>query len=98
MSRKRLFSALDREIKKLQTEGQGALTKTPDRELIKELLYLVALSHSEHPRATAVMKRYQLQPMPFNVAELEQKLEYLKGHSAKTIELISDDLTVVRCR
>jgi len=89
MSRKRLFSALDREIKKLQTEGQGALTKTPDRELIKELLYLVALSHSEHPRATAVMKRYQLQPLPFNDVELQQELEFLKGPSAKTIESMS---------
>ena len=89
MSRKRLFSVLDREIKKLQTQGQGALVKAPDRELIKELLYLIALSHSKHPRAVAVMDRYKLEPMPFSDADLEQELQFLQGPSANTIESMS---------
>src|SRR5690625_5681951 len=35
------------------------------------------------------MKRYQLQLLPFNDAELQQELEFLKGPSAKTIESMS---------
>lgn len=89
MSRKRLFSVLDREIKKLQTQGQDALVKAPDRELIKELLYLLALSHSEQPRVMATMKRYGLEPLPFSDAELKQELEFLKGPSVNTIESMS---------
>jgi hypothetical protein len=89
MSRKRLFSVLDREIKKLQVGGKSALNHAPDGALLKEMLYLIVLARSELPKVTAVTKAYGLEPFPYSDAELARELEFLKGPSANTIESMS---------
>ncbi len=84
-SRKRLLSALDREIKKVQLEGIRALEQQPDNGLIKELLYLIALSRSDAPRARKITDVYHLEPLPYTDAELSKELEFLTGPSSATI-------------
>lgn len=85
LSRKRLFSNLDREIKKLQTEGAKALEQSPPEALLRELLYLVALSRAQGKRAQQVSDAYDLEPLPYTDSELTRELEFLKGPSAATI-------------
>src|SRR5690606_9467271 len=53
-SRKLLFSGLDREIKRFQQEGKAGLQHKADPAMLKELLYLVALSRSDDPKVKAV--------------------------------------------
>lgn len=84
-SRKRLLSAMDREIKKVQLEGITALEQQPDAGLMKELLYLVALSRSQAPRARKIAEVYRLEPLPYTDAELSKELEFLTGPSSATI-------------
>lgn len=85
VARKRLFSALDREIKHFQLSGAEALGQAPDRERLKEMLYLIALSRASGARADAVARAYDLKPLPYTDAELTRELEFLKGPSAATI-------------
>lgn len=84
-SRKRLLSALDREIKKVQIEGVKALEQQPNADLLKELLYLIALSRSKALRAQKIIEAYQLEPLPYTDQELSKELEFLTGPSSATI-------------
>lgn len=84
-SRKRLLSALDREIKKVQLEGAVALEQQPNLDLVKELLYLIALSRSKAARAQKIAQTYQLEPLPYTDQELSKELEFLTGPSSATI-------------
>lgn len=85
VSRKRLFSTLDREIKQLQKGGAPALEQAPSEELLRDLLYLLALSRYSQGRAEAVVREYGVEPLPYTDAELTRELEFLKGPSAATI-------------
>ena len=85
VGRKRLFSALDRHIKQLQTAGREGLELAPEPALLKEMLYLIALSRASGARTDAVVKAYGLEPLPYTDAELVRELEFLKGPSAATI-------------
>jgi len=92
-SRKMLFSGLDREIKRLQFEGNTALNREPDTALIKELLYLLALSKSSAEKAKAVASAYGLQPLGYSDAELAREMEFLNGPSINTINSMAAVLT-----
>ncbi|ROQ20202.1 hypothetical protein EDC38_0801 [Marinimicrobium koreense] len=86
VGRKRLFSALDRHIKQLQSAGPEGLEQPPEPSLLKEMLYLIALSRASGARTDAVVKAYGLEPLPYTDAELVRELEFLKGPSAATID------------
>lgn len=94
--RKLLFSALDREIKRLQTEGKQSLARQPDKNLIKDLLYILALSRATDPKVKAVMTAYAVAPVRYTDAELAREMEFLKGPSANTLSsmaaVLSDEL------
>lgn len=85
VSRKRLFSALDREIKKLQLSGAEGLEVAPPTDLLRDMLYLIALSRATGPRVDVVIKTYDVSPLPYTDAELTRELEFLKGPSVATI-------------
>lgn len=86
VGRKRLFSALDRHIKQLQSAGPEGLEQPPEPSLLKEMLYLIALSRASGARTDVVVKAYGLEPLPYTDAELVRELEFLKGPSAATID------------
>jgi len=95
-SRKMLFSSLDREIKRLQFEGRAVLNREPDAALIKELLYLLALSKSTTEKSKAVTAAYGLRSLTYSDAELAREMEFLNGPSVNTINsmvtLLVDEL------
>ena len=92
-SRKMLFSSLDREIKRLQFEGNAVLNREPDAALIKELLYLLTLSKSATEKSKAVAAAYGLRPLSYSDAELAREMEFLKGPSVNTINSMAAVLT-----
>ncbi|ARU26454.1 pilus assembly protein [Cellvibrio sp. PSBB006] len=94
--RKLLFSALDREIKRLQMEGKQSLARQPDKNLLKDLLYIVALSRATDDKVRAVATAYDIKPVRYTDAELAREMEFLKGPSANTLNsmaaVLSDEL------
>lgn len=94
--RKLLFSALDREIKRLQMEGKQSLARQPDKHLLKDLLYILALSRATDDKVRAVATAYDIKPVRYTDAELAREMEFLKGPSANTLNsmaaVLSDEL------
>lgn len=84
-SRKLLFSALDRDLKRLLFEGESALKKEPNPELLKELVYQVVLARSGSSRAKAIIAAFSAPALSYNEQELIREQEYLKGPSATTV-------------
>lgn len=92
-SRKMLFSSLDREIKRLQFEGADVFNREPDTALIKDLLYLLALSKSSTEKTQMIASAYGLRPLSYSDAELAREMEFLKGPSVNTINSMAAVLT-----
>jgi hypothetical protein len=84
-SRRMLFSALDREIKRFQFEGSSVLQRDIDPALQKELLYILALSRSAQERSKEVITAFGVRPLAYSDAELAREMEFLRGPSANTI-------------
>jgi hypothetical protein len=91
--RKMLFSAIEREIKRLQFEGSAVLEREVDPALQKELLYLLALSNSDNEQTKAVLSAYGISKLPYTEAELAREMEFLNGPSANTISSMVAVLT-----
>jgi hypothetical protein len=95
-NRKMLLGALDREIKRFFVEGKDALVKPVERNLLREFLYLLGLSHSSRTEVTALLDEFNLQPLAYNEAELMREMEFLRGPSVNTISsmvaVLADEL------
>lgn len=92
-SRKMLFSAIEREIKRFQFEGRAVLDRDTDSALQKELLYILALSHSTTEKSTEVLTAFAVRPLKYTESELIREMEMLKGPSANTINSMVSVLT-----
>lgn len=83
--RKQLFGRVDRELKKILLNS----TYEPPRSLLKELLYLVALSDSAGPQVSALRKVFGLTPLPFTDHLLEQESQRLAGPGQSVMRSLS---------
>jgi hypothetical protein len=92
-SRKMLLNAIEREIKRFQFEGSAVLAREVDPALQKELIYLLALSHSDNEVAKAVLSAYSMPSSSYTEAELAREMEFLNGPSANTISSMVAVLT-----
>ncbi|MBM7062033.1 ferrous iron transporter B [Pseudomonas sp. UL073] len=84
-SRKQLFSRLDRELKQLLGNAQY----DAPRNLLKELLYLVALADSRGPLATQVRETFGLATLPFTDQLLEEEYQRLSGPGQAVMRSLS---------
>jgi hypothetical protein len=92
-TRKLLFGNIEREIKRLQFEGQAVLNRDPDTALQKELLYLLALSHATDEKSVSVMMAYAVKSPSYSESELAKEMEFIRGPSANTISSMVSVLT-----
>ncbi len=74
-SRKQLFSRIDRELRQMLVNG----SYEPPRSLLKELLYLVALSAGRGPLAGEVRELFGITALPFTDHLLEEEYQRLSG-------------------
>lgn len=74
-TRKQLFSRLDRELKQALANPDY---EAP-RNLLKELLYLVALADSQGPQASSVRDVFGLNALPFTDHLLDEEYQRLSG-------------------
>jgi len=84
-NRKILLGAIDREIKRLQFEGEKALERTPTEALLKELVYLVVLSGQQREEVQVIRRAFNAPELPYTEASLLREQEFLKGPSATTV-------------
>lgn len=84
-ARKQLFSRIDRELKQLLGNSQY---EAP-RSLLKELLYLVALSNSRAPLVSALRETFGLAPLPFTDHLLEEEYQRLAGPGQSVMRSLS---------
>lgn len=95
-TRKQLFSRVDRELKQLLVNERYE----PPRQLLKELLYLIALADSKGPRATELRELFGLAPLPFTDHLLEDESQRLSGPGREVMRSLSaairEELTAVK--
>ncbi|MCW8194052.1 pilus assembly protein [Proteobacteria bacterium 005FR1] len=88
-SRKLLLGALDRQMKMLQMQGQGALDKEPPQGLLKECVYLVAVSGSSSEAVKQITDAFRCPPLNYLDRELTRQREVMLGPSATTVHSVA---------
>lgn len=99
-SRKLLFGAIDREIKALQNTGLSALDIDPPKHLLKDCIYLLAISGSEIAAVKAVAEAYRYEPAAYVDKELVRERDALRGPSVTTVSsvaaVLKDELNAIK--
>ncbi len=91
-SRKLLLARIDRYIKQFQQGGEALLAEPASPELLKELLYLLALSDDQSALTETVRKAYALVSPGYSDAELQCEREALQGPNANTLSSMASVL------
>lgn len=84
-TRKLLFGRIDRVIRQVVANGEQALSASPPRGLLKELVYLLALSGKVSDDTKRVRKDYGLESFPYTDKDLSSERDALHGPSAHTV-------------
>lgn len=84
-SRKQLFSRIDRELRQMLVNG----AYEPPRSLLKELLYLVALSGGQGPMVGEVRELFGITALPFTDHLLEEEYQRLSGPGKAVMRSLS---------
>ena len=97
---KLLFGKIDREIRRLQEDGEIALRSDPTRELVKNLLYYVAHARDAGPRSTELRTTYKLNSLLPSDQELRHAKGSVSGHNRTLLDTVAvairDDLLRVK--
>jgi len=88
--RKFLFSAVDRQLKQLQKKGVIVLEQQPNDTVLKDLIYLIAISGANIPSVKEVRQAFGVPPMPFTEAQLVQELDNLRGPEMGTVHSVAE--------
>lgn len=90
LPRKFLFSSVDRYLKQLHKKGKEALSEPPAENLVKGLLYIIAVSGSEDKAAKDVISAFNAPPLPYDEATLQQELDNLRGPEMGTVHSVAE--------
>ena len=88
--RKFLFSAVDRQLKQLQKKGAAVLDQQPNETVLKDLIYLIAISGATIPAVKEVRQAFGVPPMPFTETQLTQELDNLRGPEMGTVHSVAE--------
>lgn len=91
-TRKILFGRIDRIIRQVEKNGVVALDATPPKGLVKELVYLIALSTAESDEVKLIRKTYGLDRFPYTDQDLAGERDLLNGPSAHTVSSLANVL------
>ncbi len=91
-TRKMLFGRIDRIIRQVEKTGVVALDATPPKGLVKELVYLIALSTAESNEVKLIRKTYGLDRFPYTDQDLAGERDLLNGPSAHTVSSLANVL------
>ncbi len=85
-----LLGRIDREIYRIITQGEQALSTAPPETIIKNLLYYVAQSPSCSDRVAGIKKAFQLGQVDEH--EIDKARESLYGFNVNMVESVADQL------
>ncbi len=91
-TRKLLFGRIDRIIRQVEVSGEAALASEPPKGLVKELVYLIALSHAETDEAKLIRSTYKVDKFPYSDQDLANERDLLNGPSAHTVSSLANVL------
>ncbi len=91
-TRKMLFGRLDRIIRQVEKSGEAAFDAVPPKAMIKELVYLIALSRGESEDVKSIVSAYGLQRFPYTDQDLASERDLLNGPSAHTVSSLANVL------
>lgn len=89
-SRKMLLSALDRQLKRLVKEGESFLDVEPSVELLREFIYLAAVSGSTNKKVSALCQTFAVMPLGYVDRDVEEELQNLRGPGISTIQTVAE--------
>ncbi|TVZ39300.1 hypothetical protein P886_3698 [Alteromonadaceae bacterium 2753L.S.0a.02] len=96
-TRKMLFGRIDRVLRQVVANGESAFDATPPRALVKELVYLLALSGKESDDIFRIRSSYGISTFPYNDKDLGSERDALHGPSAHTVmslaKVLQNELT-----
>ncbi|TWI53170.1 hypothetical protein IQ22_03017 [Pseudomonas duriflava] len=84
-ARKQLFAKLDRELRQLLTNADYE----PPRSILKDLLYLAALSEGRGARVTALRSAFAMEPLSYTDRQLEETYRRLTGPGVAVMQSLS---------
>lgn len=90
--RKLLFAQLDRQLRELIKTAPKSLERQPSLTLMKEFLYLLALSRPESLRARQVAKFYNLPTLSHSEEMLEEQRQLLFSPGRSVLTSVSEAL------
>lgn len=91
-SRKRLLMKVERYTKELVYVGKVVTSKTAPDSIIKELLYLLALSGSNNQEVSDILHAYGVEPLALNEQNLVSHRKRLFGPGADVLRSLSGAL------
>ncbi len=89
---KSLLGKVDRQIKTLIDEGEAAFTKRSSDDLIKNILYYLALAEFRGPTVKEVKKAFSLDQLIPKDSDLSEVRDNLAAPNAELLETVSDAL------
>ncbi|MFL0809402.1 MAG: CDP-diacylglycerol--glycerol-3-phosphate 3-phosphatidyltransferase [Agarilytica sp.] len=92
-TRKMLFGRIDRILKQVEQSGPEAFNAEPPKGLIKELVYLIALSTEESDQVKHTRSVYGLDRFSYTDRDLAGERDLLNGPSAHTVSSLAQVLT-----
>ena len=92
--RKRLFSHLDREFKKVEKSGTAAFDKPTANEYLKEMAYFVAIADIEKKPFSQVKIDFGYSHLGYNEKQRLSEAKALTGPSASTVSSVAETLKI----
>jgi hypothetical protein len=89
-SRKMLFSALDRLLKRLLKEGETFLDGDHAPDLLREFVYLAAVSGSSNKKVAALCHTFAVMPLGYTEQEVLTELDNLRGPGISTVHSVAE--------
>ncbi|WP_150304008.1 ferrous iron transporter B [Pseudomonas saliphila] len=90
-ARKRLFAQVDREVRKRNGQHEASDAQPP-RQLLGELLYLVALAGDNSPRCAEVKAAFALPELDYTEHEILQAFDRLRGPGVDVMRSVAEAL------
>ena len=89
VSVKRLIGQADREMKRLQIQGERKFAAQPPVELVNNLLYYVARASSSGPRISAIREAFNLSGLIPGDEQIEMARQSLAAPSVKLMQTVA---------
>ncbi len=94
VSRKCLFSMLDKALRHLEKEGQAAFETAIDDNLLKQLAYFISIADIDQPEYKKITQLYGFDAICYTDKVLQQETVNLTGPTASTVQSVAEVLRV----